>query len=152
MFGFGAGLGFQMPITAAQTVLKGSDMPIGMSLILLVQTLGGAVFLAVAQTVFQNKLSAELAVTAPEVDPGLVLKNGAADVSVFITRVYGRSSVRGVLKAYNTALRQVFLVCIIMSCITLLATAFTEWKNVRLEGDKSLQNGKQPKEAEPEEV
>lgn len=136
MFGFGAGLGFQMPITAAQTVLPKGDIPIGMSLILLVQTLGGSVFLAVDQNVFQNTLLTELAIKAPEVDPEAVLANGAAGISALITQLYGPLSARAVLEAYNTALRQVFLVCTVLSCITLLAAAFTEWGNVKIEGGK----------------
>jgi hypothetical protein len=136
MFGAGAGIGFQMPVTAVQTVLKGGDISIGVSLILLVQSLGGAIFLAVGQNVFQNKLVAELAITAPQVNPGVVLANGVSGITALISRVYGPPAVRGVLEAYDRALQQCFLVCIILSCFTLVGAIFMEWKSVKAENTK----------------
>ncbi|KAH8660103.1 major facilitator superfamily-domain-containing protein [Xylariales sp. PMI_506] len=137
MFGFGAGMGIQMTIAAVQTVLKGPDIPVGMSLVLLVQTLSGAVFLSVGQNVFQTKLVSELAVAAPEVDPNVVLASGASGVGTTISNIYGAAAVRGVLEAYNTALQQCFLVCIVLSCITLVGAAFMEWKNIKAESHKN---------------
>lgn len=137
MFGAGSGIGFQMPVTAVQTVLKGGDISIGTSLVLLVQSLSGAIFLAVGQNVFQNKLVAELAITAPQVDPGVVLANGVSGITALITRVYGPPVVRGVLEAYDRALQQCFMVCIILSCFTLVGAIFMEWKSVKAESTKS---------------
>src|SRR6187549_3234820 len=58
--GLAVGMGMQQPIIAVQTVLCMDDVPIGTSLVVFMQTLGAAVFVAVAQSVFQNRLIADL--------------------------------------------------------------------------------------------
>ncbi|KXH69480.1 hypothetical protein CSAL01_07164 [Colletotrichum salicis] len=68
MFGFGAGMGMQMPLAAIQTVLKGADVSLGTSSLILSQTLAGSIFLSVAQSLFQSRLLVELAAQAPQVD------------------------------------------------------------------------------------
>jgi sugar phosphate permease len=139
MFGFGAGLGLQMPLTAVQTVLKGSDIAIGTSVVVLAQTLSGTVFLAVGQNLFQTNLVSALVTHASNVDPAAVLANGVSDLSAFITKMYGAAAVGGVLEAYNEALRQSFIVCIALSCFMITGALFIEWKSVKKESAKEQQ-------------
>jgi hypothetical protein len=136
MFGFGTGLGITMPLTAAQVVLQGSDIPIGISVLNLVQTLGGAVFLAVGQNLFQAELLRSLPSSAPGVDPNVVVDTGVTDLGRVIREKYGSEALGGVLVAYNNALQDCFLVCIVLSCLTVIGTAFMEWKNVKVESAK----------------
>ncbi|KAI8683363.1 MFS domain-containing protein [Fusarium keratoplasticum] len=131
LFGVGAGLGLQMPLTAVQTVLKGADISLGTSAIVLVQTISGTIFLAVGQNVFQAKLLEELSITAPEVDPRLVVSNGVSGLVVLITETYGAAVAKEVLEAYNAALRRCFMVCVILAPLTILGAVGMEWKNVR---------------------
>ncbi|KAJ9138125.1 Major facilitator superfamily transporter [Pleurostoma richardsiae] len=133
MFGIGAGSGLQMPLTAVQTVLKGADISLGTSVIVLVQTISGTIFLAVGQNLFQAKLLDELPVTAPQVDPRVVVSNGVSGLVALITEKYGAAMVEGVLEAYNAALRKCFMVCIILASTTILGAAGMEWKNVKRE-------------------
>jgi len=133
MFGIGAGSGLQMPLTAVQTVLKGADISLGTSVIVLVQTISGTIFLAVGQNLFQAKLLDELPVTAPQVDPRVVVSNGVSGLVALITEKYGAAMVEGVLEAYNAALRKCFMVCIILASTTILGAAGMEWKNVKQE-------------------
>jgi hypothetical protein len=139
MFGWGAGMGLQMPLTAVQTVLKGSDIAIGTSVVVLAQTLSGTVFLAVGQNLFQNNLVNALIADAAGVDPAAVLANGVSDLSAFITKMYGSDAVTGVLRAYNAALRQSFIVCIALSCFMIVGASFMEWKSVKEESKKDQQ-------------
>ena len=136
LFGLGAGIGIQMPLTAAQTVLKGGDIALGTSVLILVQTLGAAVFLAVGQNLFQNELVRSLARYAPSVDPVVVVSAGVADIAGAVGDKYGSGAVAGVLEAYNTALRKCFLMCIILSALTIIGAVFMEWKNVKVESAK----------------
>lgn len=131
LFGIGGGLGLQMPLTAVQTVLKGADISLGTSAIVLVQTISGTIFLAVGQNVFQAKLLEELSVTAPDVDPRLVVSNGVSGLVTLIAETYGAAAVQGVLEAYNTALRRCFMVFVILAPLTILGAAGMEWKDVR---------------------
>lgn len=141
MFGLGTGLGISMPLTAAQVVLHGSDIPIGVSALNLVQTLGGAIFLAVGQNVFQSELLRSLPSSAPEVDPNLVVNTGVTDLGRVIRDEYGEDALVDVLAAYNDALRDCFLVAVVLSCLTITGTVFMEWKNVKAESAEAAAQG-----------
>jgi hypothetical protein len=131
MFGIGTGSGLQVPLTAVQTVLKGADISLGTSVIILSQTISGTIFLSVGQNLFHNKLIEELAIKVPQVDPKFVVANGVSGLTAAITRVYGSDLVDSVLEAYNSALQMCFMLCIIMSCLTVFGAVGLEWRNVR---------------------
>src|ERR1700733_3338185 len=78
--GIGIGMGMQQPLIAVQTVLDISQVPIGTSVIVFVQTLGGALFVSIGQNVFSNKLLENLAKYAPSIDPSVILKIGATSI------------------------------------------------------------------------
>lgn len=139
MFGFGAGMGMQMPLTAVQTVLKGSDIAIGTSVVVLAQTLSGTVFLAVGQNLFQSQLVSAIVADSPGVNPAAVISNGVSNLSEFITKTYGSAAVAGVLEAYNSALRRCFIVCIALSAFMIVGAAGMEWKSVKKESAKENQ-------------
>ncbi|KAL6865538.1 hypothetical protein ACO1O0_001632 [Amphichorda felina] len=139
LFGLGAGIGMQMPITAAQTVLRGNDIPLGTSLLILIQTLAGTIFLAVGQNLFQTELIRALGVYVPGVDPRVVIHTGVSNLDSVIKKAYGAEAFRGVLDAYNTALKKCFLVCLILACLSIVGPIFMEWKNVKVESAKEAQ-------------
>ena len=133
MFGFGAGMGLQLPVTAVQTVLRGADVSLGTSAVILAQILSGTVFLAVGQNLFQGRLISELAVKAPLVDARVVMANGVSGLQQAMVKEYDEKLARDVLEAYNAALSRCFMVCIILSALTALAAISMEWKSVRSE-------------------
>ncbi|CAH0025758.1 unnamed protein product [Clonostachys rhizophaga] len=152
MFGFGSGMGQQQPVTACQTVLKGRDVPLGTSTVLLAQTLGGAVFLAVGQNVFQSRLVEQLSQKVPNVDPATVLEHGASGLKAAVTTQYGDASALAILAAYNDAIQRCFLICVILSCLTIFGGLTMEWVSVKKpETDRQAptphleQTGEQPK-------
>ncbi|KAJ8098464.1 major facilitator superfamily domain-containing protein [Lipomyces tetrasporus] len=69
IYGAGIGAGMQMPLIAAQTVLDLDDVPVGTALIVFAQTLGGALFVSVAQNVISNRIVQGVVAAAPGVDP-----------------------------------------------------------------------------------
>ncbi len=152
MFGLGAGMGMQMPLSAVQTVLQGGDIALGTSVLILGQMLGGAIFLAVAQSVFQGTLLNELQSAVPDVDAGMVIANGASGLKSLITDRYSPLAAVGVLESYNKALRECFLLCVVLSCLMVLGTLGMEWKSVRAskpqkdvasdEAEKAFRDGK----------
>jgi hypothetical protein len=75
-----------------------------MSLVIFGQTLGGAVFLALAQTVFTNGLIATLHTTAPNVNPQTVIDAGASGIRAAVSS----TALPGVLSAYNKAINETF--------------------------------------------
>lgn len=125
--GIGVGLGMQQPLIAVQTVLDISLVPIGTSIIIFTQTLGGALFVSVGQNVFTNKLVQGLAQYAPTLDPKVVLSIGATSLQSTLDK----AQLPGVIMAYNEALTKAFLVAAIMAASTIIGSVVIEWKSVK---------------------
>ncbi|KAJ9630828.1 MFS sugar transporter [Taxawa tesnikishii (nom. ined.)] len=127
MFGFGVGFGMQQPLIAVQTVLPKADIPIGTAIIMFTQTLGGALFISVAQNVFTNKLLSNLKIVVPDLNPAIVLATGATELKNVIPHEY----LAGVLTAYNKALTNTFYVSVALAGLSLLGALALEWKSVK---------------------
>ncbi|KAK2602487.1 hypothetical protein N8I77_009015 [Diaporthe amygdali] len=125
IYGFGMGLTFQAPNLAAQTVLPTVDVPIGTSLMFFAQLLGGSIFISVGQNVLNNELVRNLS-GVPGFDPSSILQAGATTLTHLPEPL--RTTV---LFAYNEALRRVFRVGLIMTCLTILGAASLEWRSVK---------------------
>ncbi|KAH8651346.1 major facilitator superfamily domain-containing protein [Xylariales sp. PMI_506] len=130
LIGAGTGFGGQTPIVTAQTILKGTDIPIGTSVVIFVQTLAGAIFISVSNNVFDQRLIAELAKRAPAVDPAVVIANGASNIQEAMNRVYPEY-VSQIMLAYNAALQRVFLVGLVLCCLSFIGGIMMEWVDVR---------------------
>lgn len=102
--GVGRGLGIQMPIIAIQNLLPKSQASVAMSLLIFSQTFGGALFLALSQTVFNTGLSSALQKYAPEVSAQTVLAAGATGVRGAVSEAV----LPHVLQAYTVAINHVF--------------------------------------------
>lgn len=126
IFGFGLGLGMQQSSLAAQAVLVRKDVSTGVSLMFFAQSLGGAVFVCIAQSVFTNNLVSNLSLT-PGVDAALVLGTGATD----LWSVISSADLPRVLSVYNTAIMKAFTVALAISCFSILPALGIEWKNVK---------------------
>ncbi|KAL8720385.1 MAG: hypothetical protein Q9225_002737 [Loekoesia sp. 1 TL-2023] len=126
IYGLGIGFGMQQPLMAAQTVLPLDDVPIGTTIIIFLQTLGGALFISVGQNIFTNRLMKNLIVDAPSLPPELVLHTGATKL-----RGLDPASLSGVLRAYNSAITQTFYVSLAMAAFSIVGSALIEWKSVK---------------------
>ena len=111
-------------------------MALGTSAIVFVQTLSGTIFLSVGQSIFQGQLISELHWRAPRVDPQVVIDSGAADLAQSMQRLYP-SDVRGIIEAYARALRAIFLIPVVLSCISIFGSGLCEWKSVK-KGEKEI--------------
>jgi MFS family permease len=128
VIGAGVGIGFQQPLMAVQTVLDIEDVPTGMSLIVFLQTLGGALFVAVTQNVFANKLVEFVGQYVPEIpEPAYILTIGATSVK----DIQPPSLLPALKLAYNDALVQTFIVFTALAAISILGAAVVEWKSVK---------------------
>ena len=129
MVGLGIGMGQQQPQVAIQTVLPKADIPAGASIVVLVQTLSGAIFIAVGQAVLQNKLVKNLQAAFPNggLDATKISTVGATQLRSLVSQ----KDLPAVLVAYNSALTRVFLVATIMSALTIIGSLSIEWKSVK---------------------
>ncbi|KAF7960966.1 hypothetical protein EAE96_000636 [Botrytis aclada] len=66
--GLGVGVGFESGIIVAQTVMSNKRIPVAISCVSLFMTLGGAIFVPVSQTLFQNRLVGGIEERVPGLD------------------------------------------------------------------------------------
>ena len=135
--GAGVGAGFQVPMTAVQTVLKAEDIPVGTAIVMFAQTLGGALFIAVGQSVFQNGLISGVVKYAPGVAPEIIVGAGATEMRHVLGQLGKLDQLAGVTKAYMSGLRDAYRVSLAIMVVAFVASLFLEWKSVKTaEGNK----------------
>jgi MFS family permease len=128
LVGAGLGMGFQQPLMAVQTVLPIEDVPTGTSLIIFLQTLGGALFVAASQNVFTNKLVQYVGEYVPGIEnPAMVLAVGATSVQNY----FPPESLAGVTLAFNDALVQTFMIFTVLASLSILGALAVEWRSVK---------------------
>ncbi|KIX03890.1 uncharacterized protein Z518_07443 [Rhinocladiella mackenziei CBS 650.93] len=126
LWGFGLGLGMQQPSVGAQVSLAKKDVPTGASMMFFAQTLGGSIFVSVANNIFDNKLAQGLR-TIPGINPDVISNVGATD----LRDVVPSQNLHSVLVVYNGALRNAFYVCTAVSATTIFGSLAMEWKNLK---------------------
>ncbi|KAL3300166.1 major facilitator superfamily transporter [Colletotrichum asianum] len=125
--GTGVGFGMQQPLMAVQVVLDAADVPTGTAIIIFSQTIGGAIFVAIGQMAFTNKLVDSVRENVPDIDPATVIASGVTAVRENLTP----ELLRGIAYAYSDALAQAFLVSAVTASVTIVGALFVEWKSVK---------------------
>lgn len=127
LVGLGVGFTMQHPNLAVQIALPKKDVPTGTALLSLFQTLGGALFASVGQSVFLKHFLARLKNIAG-IHLQSILEAGATELK---SKVSPKSLPR-VIAAYNFALTQgPFLACLVVACFTVPAALGMEWLSVK---------------------
>ncbi|KAI9773184.1 MAG: hypothetical protein M1840_008305 [Geoglossum simile] len=129
--GAGVGVGFQGPMLAVQTVLPLEDVPIGTACVMFFQTLGGALFISVGQTVFQNGLVRGTYKFANDIDPKALLNAGATMIRPVLEEMGKLEELPNAIKAYMAGLTDAYRVTVACSAIAFLAACFLEWRSVK---------------------
>ncbi|KAB8275886.1 major facilitator superfamily domain-containing protein [Aspergillus minisclerotigenes] len=137
LVGAGVGAGFQIPMTAVQTVLPPEDIPVGTAAVMFFQTLGGALFIAVGQSVFQNGLIDGIREYAPTVDPRAIVGAGATEMRHVLAALGQLDQLDAVIRAYMSGLRDAYRVSLALALVALVASCFLEWKSVKKTGQES---------------
>ncbi|GKZ82882.1 hypothetical protein AnigIFM56816_007707 [Aspergillus niger] len=115
-------------VLAMQASLPSKDVPVGTALMIFYQTLGGAVFLIVAQNVFRHELVKRLTGrNIPGVDASSVAAAGATEVRNLVPPKYLGEA----LEAYNGAVVRTFYISVALAAVAVLATFVPEWKSVK---------------------
>ncbi|KAJ9190997.1 hypothetical protein DTO164E3_9055 [Paecilomyces variotii] len=104
ILGVGRGCGFQMSIVAIQNILPMAQISVAMSVLMFCQTLGGAIIVTIADTIFNNSLKTEIPRYSPSVNAETVISAGAAA----IRDVVSPKDLQGVLLAYSKSVDHVF--------------------------------------------
>ncbi|KAG6163553.1 hypothetical protein E4U11_001863 [Claviceps purpurea] len=128
LFGIGVGLGMQQTMVAVQASLEGADVAIGTAIVIFSQTLGGALFICVAQNIFQNKLVANIAAAnVAGLDASSVITVGATQIRTLIADEY----LPVVLEAYNGAVTSTCYVSSAMAALSIVGSALVPWNSVK---------------------
>ncbi|KAK2879500.1 MFS sugar transporter, partial [Arthroderma sp. PD_2] len=127
IFGAGVGTGLQLSIIAAQTVLALEDVAVGTVIMMFCQTLGGALFVSVAQNVFTNLLVTGIRDAAPGLDASLVLRVGATQLKTMIAPEF----LDGVQIASLSALANTWYVSAALAALSIVGAAGMEWRSVK---------------------
>ncbi|GJC99028.1 major facilitator superfamily transporter [Colletotrichum higginsianum] len=125
--GAGVGVGMQQPLIAVQVVLDMVDVPTGTAIIIFTQQIGGAIFVAIGQTVFTNQLVERLVQHVPDIDPHSVIAAGVTAIRKTVDAEF----LPAVARAYSDALTQTFLVSAVTASATIIGAVFVEWKSVK---------------------
>lgn len=124
--GVGIGVALQQTVLAAQTILSLDDVSIGVSLIVLAQTLGGTVAISAAETIFSTSLSSSLSEAVPQLGQGSILKYGAKDFQKLVPPQY----LEPVLSLYSKAVVNSWYLAVGLACCSIIGCAGMEWKRV----------------------
>jgi hypothetical protein len=127
LVGIGRGLGMQIPMVAVQANTPRQYIPAATAFLTFSQTFGGAVFLAVANSIFNNRLEDELHKKVPELNSKTVINAGASG----IRNVVPIQDLERVLEAYANGVDSVFYLAVAEAIICVVFSCMIGWKDVR---------------------
>lgn len=140
VLGMGTGAGLQVPMTAVQTVLRPADIPVGTAAITFFQTLGGTIFIAVGQSIFQNGLTAGMHHYTPGVDPSVIISAGATDIRSALANLGQLDALPGVIESYVEGLRNTYRLSMALMIVAFVAACFMEWRSIKTGGKSEDQD------------
>ncbi|QPG94405.1 hypothetical protein C2857_005925 [Epichloe festucae Fl1] len=129
--GLGIGAGFQIGVLVVQTVLPQDMVPVATACVQFFQALGGAIFVAVAQTLFQNGLIDTLARDDIGIDGKIFINSGANQIHSVLERMGRLDALDSVLTAYMTGLRHTYYISVACAGCAFLAVLGLEWRSVK---------------------
>jgi hypothetical protein len=124
--GFSGGIGFQGAQAAVQTTLSAADVNLGIGVILFGQSMGPAVFVAIAQVIFTNQLSS-LEDVVPGLTPTYIEQHGLGDIKNGIPM----RSLDNVLGGISRGLTHTWYLVVALACTTIVGSLLVEWRSVK---------------------
>ncbi|KAI1498097.1 major facilitator superfamily domain-containing protein [Biscogniauxia marginata] len=128
--GLGTGIGFQAGIVVVQNVVSQDLVPQGTACVQFFQSLGGALFIAVAQTVFQNGLIEGVTRDAPQLDPAIFINSGASQIREVLAAMGQEDAIEAVLSAYMQGLRNTYYISAAGAAAAFLVALGLQWKKI----------------------
>ncbi|KZP19616.1 ABC transporter [Athelia psychrophila] len=137
--GMGVGLGFEHSITAMQVEFNDTPALIGQasSMASFAQVFGGTIGLSVAEPVFSSEMTKNLLKYAPLAPAAIVMES-----PVNIYTDLSPDLIPGVVLAYCDSLKVVFVICVPISILGLIAALFIE--NIKIKKTKIKKGAKEP--------
>lgn len=125
--GVSVGIGIGAPHAAICTVLDVKDIPIATGIVGFMTRLASAIAVSSSATLFQNRLSAEIAQTAPSQNITILRHVGLSELRTVI----GKDKLRDVLLGYGEAVSQTLYFPVALAVLSIVGTASMEWRSVK---------------------
>lgn len=123
--GLSYGIGICTTI-ALQVVLPKEDIPLGMSTLLFIGSLGPAVFIAVGEVLFANSLSTNLSFI-PGLGQASIENNGLIEIVKSVPL-----SQRGeILQGIARSLSPIWYLVTGLACLTIVGSLLVEWRSIK---------------------
>ncbi|KAI9878025.1 MAG: hypothetical protein M1830_002145 [Pleopsidium flavum] len=126
--GIGMGIAMQLPYTAIQVVLHEDDVPTGNAIAVFAWQLGGAVSIAVGQTITISTILDSLPSLVPGLSPAAVIAAGAINLPGIAPSPAALDSLRSI---WNTAISRAMIFSLAMLCAAVPFTLGMEWLNAK---------------------
>ncbi|KAI3320292.1 major facilitator superfamily domain-containing protein [Xylariaceae sp. AK1471] len=147
--GLGTGIGFQVALLVVQNTLSQELVPQGTACVQFFQSLGGALFIAVAQTVFQNGLIEGIHQNAPQLDPKIFINSGASNIPETLAAMGQSNALEAVLTGYMSGLRNTYYISAAAAAAAFAVCLGLEWKKMEKKNNKAPPNEDVEKGANP---
>ncbi|KAF3384879.1 Efflux pump roqT [Penicillium rolfsii] len=125
--GFGGGIGFQGSQTAVQATLSAADVNLGIGVILFGQSMGPAVFIAIAQVIFTNELSSTLKKIIPGLTPEDIAYHGLGEIRNLVPAQQWDEAVIGI----DRSVVRTWYLTVALACTTIVGSLLIEWRSVK---------------------
>lgn len=123
----GFGMSIQQGFTAVQSVLPKESIAVGTASVVASQSLGGAIFISVGNSLFQARLRALASDGAlPGLDVQAVISAGATAFRDMVTP----EQLQILVGDYNGALQSVLTLSIPLGALACISCCFLEWKSI----------------------
>ncbi|CAI7574023.1 unnamed protein product [Penicillium glandicola] len=142
LFGFGIGICNQIPMTAVQGFSKHEDVSSATGIMVMCQALSGAYFIAIAQSLFANRMLQTVLSSAAHLDATLVLGTGASELQ----DVFSGDDLKKVIAAYMVGIKDVFAFSLACAAFAVLLSLIIPFKRLPDHGKKDKSATGEPAE------
>ncbi|CAM1504637.1 Fc.00g022280.m01.CDS01 [Cosmosporella sp. VM-42] len=125
------GSGIQIGIIAIQNFLPPSQTAVGNSTLVFFQNLFSAIFVTIANTIFQSTLRSEITTYVPSVNPEAAIAAGGSADAVRKLAPPGSPELAAVLEAYLAGFRNVLFMLIGVCIVAFLSAFGMGWVDLR---------------------
>lgn len=133
IYGAGIGFGMQQPLIAVQAALPERQVAEGVSMIIFIQTFGGAILLSVGQNLFSNSLVRNVVAAGIPIDPSSILSEGATSLGDLVPAEF----LAPLKVAYNDAVIETFYAAVATASLSILGSVLMPWYSVKSGSKKS---------------
>jgi len=139
--GLGIGVGFQTGVLVVQNVIPLDWIPVATAAVQFFQSMGGAIFIAVAQSLFQNGLANEIEKNAPGLRPEIFINSGVSQVRQILAQLRAEQFTDAVLTAYLVGLRHTYYMATALAGMAFIVSGFLSWKKIKKHGSSATPSG-----------